>query len=112
MTDRAFRDTSSDCAICFESLDREDTIELSCGHRWHAECIKEQILKAQPNSSHRLLFSGCRCAKCGVFCDHEALQGITRRTDTLREKVEVLVKEQLKIDQPNQWQISTNEMNL
>jgi F-box associated region/RING-like zinc finger len=106
--ERKFIDTSSDCAICLESLDQDDVIELSCGHRWHLRCLKEQLQHSQPNYAKRLLFSGCRCAKCGVFCDNEALRDLTRRTDHLREKVNVLIQEQLKIDHPNQWKDVTS----
>ena len=103
MTDRTFRDTSTECAICLESLDTDNTIELSCGHRWHLSCIATQIQISKPNSSHRLLFSGCRCPKCGSFCDHEALRHLTRSIDNLRGKVDNLIEEQLKNDMPDEW---------
>lgn len=120
-----FQDTSTDCAICLSPLDGYDddedgdggsnsndhgsnpkaaTITLSCGHRWHLSCVEEQLRRALPDRSRRLLFSGCRCAKCGAFCDHELLQEITRRTDELRSRVDALVRERLASDlPPEEW---------
>mmetsp|Transcript_32231 Transcript_32231/g.63810 ORF Transcript_32231/g.63810 Transcript_32231/m.63810 type:complete len:580 (+) Transcript_32231:2-1741(+) len=120
-----FQDTSTDCAICLSPLDGDDddedgdggsisndhgsnpkaaTITLSCGHRWHLSCVEEQLRRALPDRSRRLLFSGCRCAKCGAFCDHELLREITRRTDALRGRVDALVRERLAVDlPPEEW---------
>lgn len=100
---KSFTDLSVDCAICFESLTNGETITLKCGHRWHLSCIRQQIAFAQPSKTSRILFSGCKCAKCNVFCDHPALENLTRRTDALRSKVEGLIEEQLKIDAPQAW---------
>jgi len=106
----AFQDTSTECAICLEPLDGVDyndddhpsnkraTITLSCGHRWHLECLKEQLELARPNSTKRLLFSGCQCAKCGTICEHKALEDYTRTTDALRLKVNDLLMEHLNND--------------
>ena len=69
----SYNDDSTDCAICFESLSGDDTITLKCGHRWHLACIREQLAHAQPSKSSRILFSGCRCAKCNVICDRKFL---------------------------------------
>lgn len=105
-----FQDTSTECAICLERLDNEDyglsqgessdksTIRLACGHRWHLQCLKEQLELARPTSTKRLLFSGCQCAKCGTICEHEALEDYTRTTDALRQKVDVLLERQLNND--------------
>jgi hypothetical protein len=98
-----FQDTSTDCAICLSPLDEEEVVELACGHRWHFECLKEQLEHAQPNHAKRLLFSGCQCAKCGAFCDHPALQHLTRKTDALRERVDAMIAEQLENDAPDVW---------
>ena len=100
---KSYVDDSPDCAICFEPLHCSETITLKCGHRWHLDCIKEQLAHAQPSKTSRLLFSGCKCAKCNVFCDHPALEHFTRRTDILRKKVDVLLVEQLKIDSSEEW---------
>lgn len=101
----SFTDESTECAICFESLDGgEETLTLTCGHRWHTSCLKQQLQHALPSKSQRLLFSGCRCAKCNVFCDHPELNHLTRRTDALREKVDALVEEQLKADVPHAFE--------
>ena len=88
---KGFQDTSTDCAICLCPLvddgnndEAEELITLSCGHRWHLRCVKEQLEHAQPSPSKRLLFTGCQCAKCGLFCDHPKLQHLTRKTDSLR----------------------------
>jgi hypothetical protein len=81
-----FQDTSTDCAICLSLLVDEEVVELTCGgHRWHFDCLKEQLGHAQPNHhAKRLLLSGCQCAKCGYFrCDHPALEHLTRKTDEL-----------------------------
>ena len=101
----AFIDESVDCAICFESFHgaHEETITLTCGHKWHLACLRQQLEHARPDRTRRLLFSGCRCAKCGTFCDHPALEHWTRRTDGLREKVDALVAEQIKVDAPEAW---------
>mmetsp|Transcript_25549 Transcript_25549/g.61429 ORF Transcript_25549/g.61429 Transcript_25549/m.61429 type:complete len:454 (-) Transcript_25549:10-1371(-) len=107
-----FTDTSTECAICLNALDGnpdEKTITLSCGHRWHLACLKEQLENAQPSRSKRLIFSGCRCAKCAAFCDHPELENLTRRTDVLREKVDVLVVEQLRVDAPESWRGAAND---
>mmetsp|Transcript_23692 Transcript_23692/g.51169 ORF Transcript_23692/g.51169 Transcript_23692/m.51169 type:complete len:513 (+) Transcript_23692:838-2376(+) len=112
MADTTFIDTSTECAICLNPLDclsdNNETITLSCGHRWHLACLKEQLASAQPSKSKRLIFSGCRCAKCSAFCDHPKLENLTRRTDSLREKVDELVVEQLKVDAPDAWRDATD----
>lgn len=107
-----FKDSSTECAICLSPLEGEKTIELTCGHRWHFQCLKEQLEHAQPNHAKRILFSGCRCAKCGVFCDHESLRNLTRRTDALREAVNALIEEQLKIDAPQIWDAAQDKFKL
>lgn len=59
----SFQDESTECAICLGSLsDPEmEVIELTnCGHRWHLECLKEQLAQAQPNPAQRLVLTGCR----------------------------------------------------
>ena len=108
----AFKDLSTECAICLSPLDDEVTIELTCGHRWHFQCLREQLEHAQPNHSQRILFSGCRCAKCGAFCDHESLHNFTRRTDLLREKVDALIREQLQIDAGHTWNAAQDKTRL
>ncbi|CAB9520286.1 protein ligase MYCBP2 [Seminavis robusta] len=93
-----FQDESTDCAICLGLLsDPEmEVIELTtCGHRWHLECLKEQLAQAQPNPAQRLVLTGCRCAKCGSVCEHPKLEHLTRQTDALREKVDAVIREQL-----------------
>lgn len=93
-----------DCAICLSPLSNgENVLELACGHQWHTKCITEQLEHAQPSFSRRLLFSGCRCAICGAFCEHEELEHLTRTTDSLREKVDELIAEQLQVDVPEVW---------
>lgn len=110
-TKSTFIDSSTECAICFESLDDdpERTIILACGHRWHFACLKEQLESAQPSRSKRLVFSGTRCAKCAAFCDHPQLENLTRRTDALRGKVDGLIAEQLKADTPEAWEYAAND---
>eukprot|EP00581_Thalassiosira_minuscula_P007646 CAMPEP_0183706224 /NCGR_PEP_ID=MMETSP0737-20130205/3118_1 /TAXON_ID=385413 /ORGANISM="Thalassiosira miniscula, Strain CCMP1093" /LENGTH=492 /DNA_ID=CAMNT_0025933583 /DNA_START=39 /DNA_END=1514 /DNA_ORIENTATION=- len=115
MTDTAkkstFTDTSTECAICYDDLDDGSSkiITLSCGHRYHLACIARQLRIAQPSKAKRLIFSGCRCAKCGAFCDHPELENLTRRTDELMEKVDRLVVEQLKTDEPDSWRSAAND---
>ncbi|KAL7515248.1 hypothetical protein ACHAXN_012647 [Cyclotella atomus] len=104
----SYIDTSPDCAICFESLSNGETITLKCGHRWHITCIKEQLAHAQPSKTSRLLFSGCKCAKCNVVCEHPALENLTRRTDALREQVDELAIGQIKVDAPEEWARATD----
>ena len=107
----SYIDTSTECAICFESLDDDPvrTITLACGHRWHFACLKEQLEHAQPSRSTRLIFTGCRCAKCAAFCDHPRLENLTRRTDALRGKVDLLVAEQSRADIPAEWKDAVND---
>jgi hypothetical protein len=107
-----FEDTSTDCAICLESLvDSSDAaarvITLTCGHKWHYDCIVQQLQTAQPTSARRLLFTGCQCAKCGTICDHPDLRDLTRTTDDLRERVDRLLQEQLALDAPDLWKQAT-----
>lgn len=100
----AFQDGSTDCAICLEPLEgKERVITLTCGHKWHYQCIVEQLQTAQPTPSQRLLFSGCQCAKCGSICDHPELKDLTRTTDVLREKVDSLLEEHVAVDAPEDW---------
>ncbi len=103
MSTKKFEDTSSDCAICLEPLEGERVITLNCGHKWHFDCIAQQLSTTQPTSKQRLLFTGCQCAKCGSICDHEELSDLTRTTDILREKVDRLLQEQLALDAPDIW---------
>lgn len=113
VTMKTYVDTSVECAICLESLDDdpERTITLTCGHRWHLTCLKEQLENAQPSRTKRLLFTGYRCAKCAVFCDHPKLENMTRRTDALRGKVDDLVAEQIRTDAPKAWSNVANDLN-
>lgn len=95
-----FEDASEECIICLSSFDDDSSAEvitLTCGHRYHLECVKAQLRHAKPNPSMRLIFSGCRCAKCNAFCDHPALSNLTRQTDLLRAKVDRLIEEQLQL---------------
>ena len=112
MTTRSFfQDTSVDCAICLEPLDdhqdrdtnvtKPNVITLGCGHRWHLDCLRQQLETARPSSTRRLLFSGCQCAKCGSICEHEELEDLTRTTDTLRDRVDRLILEQLQQQIPS-----------
>jgi RING-like zinc finger len=99
-----FVDDSTECAICLIAFS-EDTAAaittLKCGHRWHTDCLREQLRTALPNHSQRLVFTGCRCAKCGTYCDDDhnpELQEFTRKTDGLRQRVDQLIREQLRVD--------------
>jgi hypothetical protein len=109
----AFVDESTECAICLAPfIDTDDgdnddmaaaaaaaTIVLACGHRWHVDCLREQLRTALPNHAQRLVFTGCRCAKCGTFCeDIPELEDLIRQTDVLRERVDELIRVQLRVD--------------
>ena len=69
----AFRDESTDCAICLCPLvdDDDDDNERknpvitlpTCGHKWHLHCLEQQMEQARPNPAYRLVLTGCRCAK-------------------------------------------------
>lgn len=91
-------DDALDCAICLTLLYEEENITLSCGHRWHLRCVREQLRHAVPQAGRRLLFSGCRCAKCGTFCDHPNLERIVRSTYNLLDQVDNLIREQVVAD--------------
>ena len=88
-----FHDDSTDCAICLEPLvlnanDNEETatrrvLTLQCGHKWHYDCLVQQLQTAQSmttsrSRNQRLIFTGCQCAKCGQICEHEELDHLTR----------------------------------
>ncbi|KAL7518146.1 hypothetical protein ACHAWX_003002 [Stephanocyclus meneghinianus] len=103
-----FIDTSTDCAICLEPLSSATSLTLSCGHRWHTVCIRQQLSHAQPSRSQHLLFTGCRCAKCNVYCEHPALENLTRCTDGLRAKVDKMIVQQFAVDAPEEWKKATN----
>lgn len=112
-TEALFQDTSTECAICLLPLDDDDdddnksvdddkdddnndvtVITLTCGHRWHLHCIKQQLEHAKPNPAKRLVFTGCTCAKCGTVCsNHPALQHVSRQVDSLRQRVQNLIQE-------------------
>lgn len=123
-----FQDTSTECAICLEPLVVDDddlqhqagdhrcddiseqhhhrrrrVLTLTCGHRWHYDCIAQQLRVAQPTPAQRLLFTGCRCAKCGSTCEHPDLENLTRTTDRLRAKVDAMLEEQIQADAPDVW---------
>lgn len=99
-TTTQFKDTSTDCAICLEPLEAAKVITLGCGHKWHYQCIVQQLQTAKPTSTSRLLFTGCQCAKCARICEHDDLRDLTRTTDVLRQKVDRLVQEQMAQDAP------------
>ena len=104
-----FEDASTECAICLESLKQSRVITLACGHKWHYHCLVQQLRTAQPSSTKRLLFAGCQCAKCGMVCDHEELEDLTRTTDALRQKVDKLIHEQVALDSPEIWKQAQHE---
>ena len=141
MTSHAiFEDTSTDCAICLESLYGTDdndndsdgdhqhendeefsnkqsirVITLGCGHKWHLNCILQQLQISRPNSTKRLLFHGCQCAKCGVICtNHDDLQrdNLVRSTDILRRKVDTLLEEHVAMDIPEAWSRSNGDSRI
>lgn len=89
------------CAICYDSLSDsggKEVIQLTtCGHRWHLECIQQQLEHVKPSPAQRLVLTGYRCALCGSTCDHPALRHMTRKTDSLQEKVDAVLKEQLQV---------------
>jgi hypothetical protein len=119
----SFQDTSTECAICLLPLDGNDDIDhgngndddddddavaartiitLTCGHRWHLDCIKQQLEHARPNPAKRLVFTGCTCAKCGTVCsDHPQLQHVARQVDSLRLRVQALIQEQVGVEIEN-----------
>mmetsp|Transcript_4054 Transcript_4054/g.8725 ORF Transcript_4054/g.8725 Transcript_4054/m.8725 type:complete len:514 (-) Transcript_4054:501-2042(-) len=104
----SFRDDSTQCAICLtdfdeqesSKLDKDVVITLGCGHKYHLDCIIQQIeagSKTAKNDDQRLLFNSCQCAKCGgIFRedDHPALpKNLIRSTDKVRSKVNALIDE-------------------
>lgn len=112
-----YEDTSTDCAICLDPLYNNSTIDdsdenethvitLTCGHKWHFQCVVRQLQTAQPKADgRRLLFRGCQCAKCGTVCDdHPRLEKVMgRSTDRLRTRVDELLQEQLQEEAPDVW---------
>mmetsp|Transcript_3930 Transcript_3930/g.7489 ORF Transcript_3930/g.7489 Transcript_3930/m.7489 type:complete len:556 (-) Transcript_3930:1347-3014(-) len=98
----SFLDDSTECAICYDSLEdsKRQVITLRCGHKWHLDCIVQQIKVGSmtaSNDDQRLLFNGCQCGKCGSIFgedDHPDLpKDLLRSTDKLRTKVHQLIDE-------------------
>jgi len=96
----SFVDESTECAICYESLEAGKVITLRCGHKWHLDCIIQQIKcgsMTASNDDKRLLFNGCQCGKCASIFgeeDHPDLpKDLLRSTDKLRSKVNKLIAE-------------------
>ena len=98
----SFVDDSTECSICLDSLQdpTRKVITLGCGHKWHLDCIVQQIKAGQmtaKNDDKRLLFHGIQCGKCNrIFRedDHPDLpKDIVRKTEHLRSKVHVLIDE-------------------
>ena len=96
----SFVDESTECAICYDSLEARPVITLRCGHKWHLDCIVQQIeigSMTASNDDKRLLFHGCQCGKCGSIFgeeDHPDLPiDLIRSTDKLRSKVHDLIDE-------------------
>jgi len=99
-TPGSFVDESIECAICYDPLEAKPIVTLHCGHKWHLECIVQQIKigsMTASNDDKRLLFNGCQCGKCGsIFgeVDHPDLpKDLIRSTDKLRSKVNALIDE-------------------
>jgi hypothetical protein len=114
MPDISFQDESTECAICLEPLEDGRVLTLQCGHRWHYDCLVQQLQTVQSMTSNghgrRLIFTGCQCAKCGhICCEHAELEHLTRATDVLRRKVDVLLEEQLQSDVPDVWKKAVKE---
>ena len=82
-------------------------ITLTCGRKWHYNCILQQLQTAQPTLTGRLLFTGCQCAKCGTICNYPNLCNFTQTTDNLQECVNKLLQEQLAFDAPELWKQAT-----
>ena len=38
------KDLRDDCSICFEKLNKNNTIKLSCNHKFHKSCLEKYIL--------------------------------------------------------------------
>ena len=114
-----FIDKSTECAICLEPFNNSDAdvdtsavLQLHCGHRWHTTCLRQQLQHARPSPRQRLLFTGCRCAKCGVVCEHDALQDVLRPTDRLRNQVDTLIRAQWRVDHPTTATTTTATSNI
>ena len=103
MSTSSFRDDSTECAIClgnFKESPEKDVITFRCGHKYHLDCVIEQIKSGSmtaKNDDQRLLFNSCQCAKCGGILgedDHPDLpKNLIRSTDKLRLKVNALIDE-------------------
>jgi hypothetical protein len=120
LSNKKFVDSSTECAICLgkfldednEGDDDEKIVVLECGHKWHLQCIIDQLQQTKPNYTSRLIFNGCRCAKCGTYCtNHPELNTIARTTDELRHKVDILIREQVQIDGYASTKMTTETAN-
>ena len=71
---------------------RRPIITLRCGHKYHLDCVIQQIeigSMTAKNDDQRLLFTGCQCAKCGQIFgedDHPDLpKKLIRSVDEITE---------------------------
>lgn len=87
-----------DCAICLYPLSEQETIRLSCGHRWHIACVQDQVRHAAPNPARRLVLNGIRCALCKAVCTHAAIDAAVEPTAALQRQVDELIVDQIVAD--------------
>ncbi|KAA8496930.1 E3 ubiquitin-protein ligase MYCBP2 [Porphyridium purpureum] len=88
-----FQTGDDECAICLDELRSEPCVCLdSCGHVWHAECLKEQLAVASrgianTGNNQPIKFGSFGCGICHRFCKHAFLADVLDQAAALRKEV-------------------------
>lgn len=90
--------TSEDyCNICWvDELGAAPTIQLSCGHRFHCECVEKRL--EQGSGTPYISFKYANCPLCQVPIDHPSLNRILHPIREKEKHVRNLAYQRLKIE--------------
>ena len=78
------------CTICYTSeLREEPSVQLSCGHIFHTNCIKQLLQHKWSTLRITFAFMGCPSCKAPIDIDHEPeIAYELRKLNALRRKVQ------------------------
>lgn len=62
------------CFICTEPLACAPILQTSCGHIWHARCLKEVVGEGRQANKKKLAFDYIKCPLCMRELDHKFLE--------------------------------------
>lgn len=80
------------CVVCLDPLEQGASIELSCGHPMHVECIRERF--ASERSAERATLTFAKCTVCKADMAHpEALEAEFLAVAELRASVGSVLEE-------------------